>query len=367
MLQKIKTTLLILLILGIAASAYVYFRNKQNTRIGEKEGRAVVTNNKTLREGNPDFSAALDAVNRGSLEESQKYFASALVKETNLRGQSIIKLNSANAYLRIATSTTDKISGVNMVNILIDDASTPLDIKAYAVQNLSQWYLAIRDEELYNAIFNDPHYNKYKHDDKDESVNDLFVYSLSFYKLSIPLLKTALHDTVILTSSSTLSISDKEEFTKKIPDILSAVDKDTAIVLNGGNPVDTMSIFLARARLLDALEKLTGDKKFGDPVEYFAKAYERAELNHVGITKGHILLHWSSYYFEKGDMENMKKTLDTFVNDGSILSSPFKTFLTKLAIEKDSADDKQLSATLRKIAPLHPGLKKELTNLGWIF
>lgn len=362
---KVKIISLSLFLLLAIIFGYAYYQN--NFSDGGSEGTPIATN-KSLREDNSDFSAGVDASNRGNLEESKRLFSSALSKEQDSRAQAIIKLSEATAYLRLATSTADKVMGVSKMDDLIEATSTPSDIKAYAVQNLGQWYLAVRDQELYGAIFNHPRFSSYQSaTNKEESINNLFLYSLEFYKLSIPLLKTTLWDVDRLVASSKVASSAKDSLLEKIPAVLTEVDKDTAVVLEAGNPIDTMSIFLARARLLVGLDKLTGSTMYGDPVLYFNRAYERAELNHVGVTKGYILLHLSSYYLEKNDKENLRRTLDSFVSDSSISSSPFTVFLRKLPTDKDSPSDMKLASDLRKMAEVHPGLKKQLTDLGWVF
>lgn len=368
MLSKTEKTLLSLLLLLCFVFIFLYYKNIFFIKNGEIEKRQTIkVTNKSLRENNPDFSSGLDAINRGDLVASQKHLSEALSKESDVRGQSIIRLNKATAYLRLATSTADKTLGVTMVNSIVDDVLVPVDIKAYAIQNLCQWYLAVRDDDLYAVIFNDEHYKIYKGSTSDRSINNLFQYSIKLYPLSIPLLKTTLWNTEILLASSTASKSTKDGFSQKVSRVLDIVDKDTATVISGGNTGDTASIFLARARLLASLEKLTGNQGFGNPVEYFSKSYERAQLSRTAVTKGYILLYLSSYYLDKKDIENLNITLGRFVKDTSILRSPFKVFLTELATSKKSEADLNFAVDLRKMASINSNFKKLLEENGWVF
>lgn len=354
--SKINT----LLILVILILFYVLIYSSKETE------RVKTISNKSLRESNPSFSAAVDAVNQGNLALGQSYLSEALSKEDDTRGQKIISLHKATAYLRLATTTEDKKRGVSQISALIDDKTTPKDIKAYAIQNLCQWYLAVGDTELYKTIFEDNHYSQYKGMQVDESINNLFLYSITFHPLSIPLLKTTLWDSEILIASSTVSTSTKTDFLKKAAYILSLVDKDTSIVEQSGNKIDTMSIFLARARLLADLEKIAGNQNLGNPVEYFNLAYERAKLNNVAVTKGHILLALGLYHRSNNNKASTHETLERLVNDESILSSNFKIYLVKLSKNTETSYERSLAVMLNAELNENSNVKEKLTRIGWL-
>lgn len=360
--KNLRTILPIIVILVIL-SFYFILRLS-----GAKDGRAMksLASHKTLRETNTNFTAGLDAVNQENLLLADAYFTKAYADEKDPRAKSIIALNDATAFLRLATSTANKVYGVSLAARLLDSDDIGQDMKAYAIQAVCQWYMAVEDPELYSVIFDDPHFAAYAAQDKQESINNLYKYSLQYYKLSIPLLKTARWDVAQILLATSTSPDAKVAFLGRLDRLLWSVDTDTKVVEMAGNSVDLMAIYHARARLLADLEIATGDQKFGEPTYYFNLAYERAMLANAGLTKGYILLSASRYYLAKGDNVLMNKSLDLFSGDESIARSKMRTVIAVLPKQKD-ASHVSMAKDLRKMAAQNASFKKSLVSMGFVF
>ncbi len=359
--KNLRTIFLSFFILAVlTVSVYILTRTSEN---GDTE--IVKVTNKSLRETNTAFAAGLDAVNRENLAEADAYLTQAYDAEKDPRSKSIIALNDAIAFLRLSTTTDGKIYGVELAASFLDKDTIDKDMKAYAILALCQWYIATEDPELYKVIFDDSHFAAYVGQNKEESINNLYRYSLQYYKLSIPLLRTTRWDVSSILETVTISPEIKSAFLDSIPRALELVDADTNNVEVEGNSADLMVIYLERARLLASLENATGNQKFGDPALYFNKAYERAQLSNASLTKGYILLAASRYYLMKGDEKLMNNSLDLFAGDESIARSNMRKVISMLPTQKD-ASRVNMTKDLRTMAAQNANFKKSLLSMGFV-
>ena len=344
----------------VVLSAFYYFYYK---RIEEIKPEIKQSTNRSLREENITFSSAIDARNSGNLEESKRLYKQVLDNQTlNTRERSIVEINLGSTLMQLAETKEEKQEGFEYLKSVALNEKYDSDIRAHAVQSMAQWYAAANDPEIYNIIFNDEFFKKFGATNQEESLNNLYRYATSLYPLSISLFKSEIWNIQnIHDHPSTSSTSIQDYIKNNVPAIIAETDKDITRIQADGNSIDLNSVYLAKARYLQEIEKITNDQTFGNPEEIFQAALDRSKLYKAYVTQGHILLALSQYYSEKGDEEKASSTLELMLNDPRIMSSNFKNFLVNRSNLPGTPNYTYLIAKSKE----NIKLKELLLRLGW--